>query len=225
MIAALIDKQDSFEIVRDQIAAILAIEVANQKALAIADEQDPALWDFLVFKERANPWELYLNPPEDGVEITLPIVNVWYDASTFDKSKSNAFERQHSDSTFNIDMYGRGLAQDTDEGHTPGDLDAALAVQRVVKLVRNILMAGEYAYLGLRGLVGERWPQSVRILQPEIERAVAPQIVGARMVFNVTFNEFSPQVVPETLETLFATVKSKEDGEVVIEAEYIYPAP
>lgn len=41
---ALIDKQDSVEIIRDQIAAILVQEIANQQALAIADSKDPALW-------------------------------------------------------------------------------------------------------------------------------------------------------------------------------------
>ena len=43
-IQALIDKQDSFEIVRDKIGLILASESASQQALATAAAKDPDLW-------------------------------------------------------------------------------------------------------------------------------------------------------------------------------------
>jgi len=75
MIPNLIDKQDSFEIIRDQIAAILSTEVASQMALAIAEAKEPNDWKMRIFIERSNPWEQWLNNP---TEDKSPIVNVWY---------------------------------------------------------------------------------------------------------------------------------------------------
>ena len=141
MIQNLIDKQDSFEVIRDQIAAILATETASQMALATAATKDPQDWKMRIFTERSNPWEQWLNEQTDK----SPIVNVWYDNSNFDPSASNIVERQGTDAIFNIDCYGYGVSSDDGAtGHNPGDKEAALAVQKALRLVRNILMAAEY---------------------------------------------------------------------------------
>jgi len=42
-IDTLIDKEDNFTLIRNEIAAILAVEVASQKVLATAASKDPAL--------------------------------------------------------------------------------------------------------------------------------------------------------------------------------------
>ena len=110
-------------------------------------------------------------------------------------------------------------------GHVPGDKEAAFEVQRALRLVRNILMAAEYTYLSLRGLVWQRWPQAVTVFQPQIDARQIQQIVGARLAFRVVFNEFSPQVEAETLELLSVDVIRAEDGEIYFEADYDYTAP
>ena len=62
LIPDLIDKEDTFEIVRNQIALILANESASQVALATtAGKPDPNLWALKVYTERSNPWEQALN--------------------------------------------------------------------------------------------------------------------------------------------------------------------
>jgi hypothetical protein len=217
MIDSLIDKQDNFEIIRDQISAILTTEVASQKSLAAAAGKDATLWDFKVYTERSNPWERYLN---DMSELT-PIVNVWYDNSNFDPAASNIVERQATDAVFNIDCYAVANSSDNEAGgHNPGDQEAAFAVQRVIRLVRNILMAAEYTYLGLRGVVWQRWPQTVTVFQPQQDRANVRPIIAARVGFKVRFSEFSPQISGNALELLTTTVKRTEDGEVVLEAYY-----
>lgn len=221
-ISTLIDKQDSFEIIRDQIAAILAIEVASQMQLATDGGEDPNDWKLRIFTERSNPWEQLLNEQSDQ----SPIVNVWYDNSNFDPSGSNIVERQKTEGVFNIDCYGYGMSKDDGgTGHVPGDKEAAFEVQRALRLVRNILMAAEYTYLSLRGLVWQRWPQAVTVLQPQIDARQIQQIVGARLAFRVVFNEFSPQVEAETLELLSVDVIRAEDGEIYFEADYDYTAP
>jgi hypothetical protein len=219
MIQTLIDKQDNFEIVRDQIAAILVLEVASQMSLASAAAKDPNDWKLRVFTERSNPWEQWLNDQTD----LSPIVNVWFDNENFDPKASNISERQKTDGVFNIDCYGYGMSSDNVAGgHIPGDRGAAFAAQKAIKLVRNILMASEYTYLGMRGLVWSRWPQSITSFQPQLGDRPVQNIVGARIAFSVGFNEFSPQYVPETLELLSVGVKRVEDGEIVLEADYDY---
>ena len=220
MITSLIDKQDSFEIIRDQIAAILVSEIASQMALATAAAKDPDDWKLRVFIERSNPWEQWLNEQNDK----SPLVNIWYDNSSFDPAGSNVMERQKTTGIFNLDCYGVGVsADDPSGGHVPGDLESALAVQKAVRLVRNILMAAEYAYLGMRGLVWTRWPQSVTVFQPALGSNTVQAITGARVAFRVGFNEFSPQVAEETLEYLAVDVKRTEDGQIILEADYDYP--
>lgn len=220
MITELIDKQDSFEIIRDQIAAILVTEVANQMQLATDGGKDPNDWKLRVFKERSNPWEQLLNEQADR----SPIVNVWFDNTNFDPGAGSTVERQKTEGVFNIDCYGYGLSEDEPGGgHKPGDREAALEVHKAIRLVRNILMAGSYTYLGLRGLVWQRWPQSITVFQPQLDGRQMQQIVGARVAFRVVFNEFSPQVTPETLELLSVTVDKLETGELLVNADYQYP--
>jgi hypothetical protein len=219
MIESLIDKQDNFEVIRDQIAAILVTEVASQKALATAGGKNPALWDFKVYTERSNPWESYLN----DISEQTPIVNVWYDNSSFDPSASNVVERQATSAIFNIDCYGVANSSDNQAGgHNPGDQEAAFTVQRTIRLVRNILMAAEYTYLGLRGVVWQRWPQTVTMFQPQQDRGNVRPVIAARIGFKVKFNEFSPQISGNMLELVSAIVKRVEDGQIVIEADYDY---
>lgn len=213
-IDTLIDKQDSVEIVRDQVAALLALESASQMALAVAAAKDPALWELRVYQERSNPWE-NLDPDNRS-----PVVNVWWDNSTFEMGSSNIVERQKSDATINIDCYGIGVSADDGAGHEAGDQLAAETVQRAVRLVRNILMAATYTYLGLRGLVWRRWIDSISIFQPQQGSQNAYHVVGARLSLQVSFNEFSPQVTPDVLELLTVAVQRAEDGQVIVDAHY-----
>lgn len=222
-ISTLIDKQDTFEIVRDQIAQILADEVASQMALAVLAAKDPDDWKLRVFTERSNPWEQLLNAQ---VADTSPIVNVWYDNSNFDSSASTVVERQKTDAVYNIDCYGYGVSKDDGgSGHIPGDKEAAFEVQRALRLVRNILMSAEYTYLDLRKIVWGRWPQAITVFQPQLDGRSVQQVVGARIQFRVVFNEFSPQVESVELEAVQVDIKRAEDGSVVAEADYVYPLP
>ena len=221
MALELIDKQDTSEIIRDQIAAILALEVVNQKALATAAGKDPALWDLKVYLERSNPWEQFIGDTPDET----PIVNVWFDNENFEKKASNIVERQKANGIFNIDVYAIGVTEDDVlSGHKPGDREASFNAQRAIRLVRNILMAAENTYLQLtRGIAWDRFPQAITIFQPSIDAQQVQQIVGARLALNVSYNEFSPQVKGEIMELLSVDVHRTEDGLIVVEADYVYP--
>lgn len=225
LIDRLIDKRDSFEIIRDELAAIIAAEVASQKALALAEAppKNPLLWDLRVFLERSNPWEEFRDTPDPGAhpELCTPIVHVWYDSSSFDRAKGDVVERQQADGVFNIDCYGYGVSRANGGGHDPGDRAAALECHRAVRLVRNILMAATYTYLGQRGLVAQRWVQSITSFQIEdADGQPVQRVKGARVALEVRFNEYSPQVHGEALELISFRLLRKETGQVYFTADY-----
>jgi len=215
----LIDKEDNFEIIRDQIAQIIADESVNQMVLAANAAKDPSLWELRVFAERSNPFEQFMNNP---VADTSPIINVWFDNYNVDLGSSNSVERQTTRGNFNIDCYGYGLSKDDGgSGHIPGDEEAALEAQRAVRLVRNIMMLDINTYLQLRGVVQTRMPQDVSTFQPQFNGQPAVQVVGARISLNVRFDEYSPQFVNDTLDELGVTITRASDGQVLAKQELI----
>ena len=221
MITTLIDKRDNSEILREQIGMILQNELSNQRSLAITAGRDPALWTLNVYTERANAFEQFLNQASDQI----PIVNVWYDNSSFEKSSSTISERQRATSVYNIDVYGYGVARDSVTGFVPGDEDSANRVQAAARLVRNILMAASNTYLLMQGVVWQRWITSMTQFQPQIDDRAAQQIRGMRIDFSVMHNEFSPQVVPVDLEYVALDVFRTEDGALIAEADYNFGSP
>lgn len=223
-IQGLIDKQDSFEKVRDQISAILAIEEAQQRVFAAAAAEDPEQWRLNVYLERTNPWEQFINAPEAGggpANQFAPLVSVWFENSSFPRNAGNTHEWQTCDAAFNIDIYGIGIAEtDGATGHRPSDLTAALNAQRGLRLVRNILMSGYYVDLKLPGVVGTRWIDSVQSFQPQFEQRPTQHVIAIRAVLAVKMNEYAPQYEGVTLETLIATVEREDSGYVYFNAEY-----
>jgi hypothetical protein len=221
-ISTLIDKVDVFEAVRDKIALILATESAAQQVLASAAAEDPDLWELRVYTERTNPWEAFRGDDTDR----SPIINVWFENSGFPRARGNVVSKQESGSTYNIDCYGYAVAANVVAGgYTPGDEGAALEVQRAVRLVRNILMAGHYVYLDLpRGTVSGRWLRTVNMFQPQIDNRAVEKVVGCRLALDVSFNEYSPQVgdTAETLDYVAVDVKRTEDGQIVVETDFDY---
>jgi len=213
-IDALIDKTDSFELIRDAIATILAAESVAQQALAVSGSKDSTLWKLRVYVERSNPWEAWIDSAADK----SPIVNVWFESTQFDKSGSNRFERQRGEGTFNIDCYGYGQSAAVTGGHTPGDMTAAKEAHRAARLVRNILMSDQYLQLGMRGTVTEKWIQSITAFQPQQQAEAIQHIVGCRIALQVSFNEWTPQNTPQSLEYIAVEITEAPDGEIVLAA-------
>ena len=219
----LIDKVDNMEVVRDQIAGILVLELTNQEKLAAEAGKEARLWKAKVFTERTNPWSDYVNAPPDELDAT-PIVNVWYDRATIDLKASNPVERQRHNATFNVDCYAYGVSAETSDGHRPGDQAAREISHRIVRLVRNILMASEYIYLRMQGIVGKRMVRDISTLEAAIDARNVQQISALRLSLDVQYNEFSPQFTPEILEGIIVEIKRKDhDGQIYLTAEYPNP--
>lgn len=217
----LVQNPDGFEVVRDQIATILAAEILAQQDLAVSAVGDPLLWKLRVYSERSDPWGAFQG---DSPDDTSPLVNVWYESGSFDESAGNIVSNQTCTGIFNIDCYGYAVSTlVAGGGHIAGDRAAALEVHRAVRLVRAILMSGPYRYLGLQGTVGKRWVQSVAMFQPqEIDGRPVQNVMAARVVLSVRFLELAPQYEGDVLEFTSVTVRRAEDGEIVVERDYDY---
>lgn len=227
LITELIDKRDNAPIIGDLIAAILVVELANQQVLAVTAGKDPDLWKVRVFRERKNPldeWTQLDSVDANKVKDPSPLVNIWRDRGDFEKGSSNIVERQKCVGKFNIDVYGYGVSRGKIGGHTPGDLAAGDARDRAACLVRNILMSGQYCYLGggrkAEQFIWSRWIDSWTNFVPSIDERAVEKVEAQRLVLTVEFNEFAPQVIGQPLELIAVTVKRKETGEVYLRANY-----
>jgi hypothetical protein len=223
-ITELIDKRDNVEIIRDEIAAILKLELTNQEALAADAGKDPHGWRVRVFSEASNPWGEYQHAPPNDSPDAAPLVNVWLNNVNYDGASSNIVERQKATATYNLDCYGYGQSEDNFEGgHVAGDARAATESHRALRLVRNVLMAATYTYLGQAKegrFVWKRFPQSVQMFQPMIDGRPATHVVGARLALDVELNEFSPQVQGVPIELVSTEVKRAGTGEVLLTADF-----
>lgn len=219
MIPFLIDKQDTVEIVRDQIGAILATEAKNQQYLAKQEGRDESQWTFRTFIERTNPWGEFLN----ATEPQPPVINVTLENANYNMGTSTIVgDFTGTSAMFNIDCYGHGMASDdpSEEGHVAGDRMSSFEAQRAARFARNVLSSAEYTYLGLRKTVHRRWLESLTIYSPALEGRELQQIVAARLALRVEFNEYAPQHVGQPLELITATVKRKRTGEVYFVGTY-----
>ena len=211
-ILTLIDKQDSNEIIIDQIAAILVIEIKNQRTLAIADGRDVDNYYFSVYCEKARPWESY----------QMPLVNVVFDNDRFDNKNSNMVERQRATGTFYIDCYGK---KDTTDNGTGDELSSKEA-DRIARFSRNIIMAGEYTYLalgsrelGTNSIVASRNITRREKFQPDIRNEAFENIIACRLTLEVAYDEFSPQAETQDFELLINQCERSDDGKILFITE------
>jgi hypothetical protein len=218
IITTLIDKEDTNEIVRNKIATILAVEIANQKALAVtAGKPNPDDWFFNVFIERARPWEVLTD--NDGSEIgEMPLVNVMFDSDSFDNRGSANLNQQRSKGVFLIDCY----AHKTATSANAGDELTSKESDRIARLVRNILMFAGYTYLELRGVVERRYVNKRDKLQPDIRQEGFENIVVTRISFEVDYVESTTEATPEVLENVFGECTLSDTGQVLFEVDFDY---
>ena len=227
-ILTLIDKQDNNEIIRDQIGAILAIEIANQRAMAVTEgKPNPDEYFFDVTIESTKPLEALSDP--DGIEngeIKKGLVNVFFESDTFDNPGGNVVESQNVKGNFIIDCYAHKNSTKDENNDDAiirnGDELASREADRIARLVRNILMSGVYTYLKLgrdSGLqiVQKRFIVKREKFAPEQQNPVLNNVVGARLTMQVNYVEFSPQVILDTLTTLITECTRTSDGKILFE--------
>ena len=211
--------RDTLEIVRDQIAAILALESAQQMALAPGSGKDPLDWELHVYTDRVSPIGEYLQ--SDAPRLP-PIVVVYFQQDSFDGKASDQLKHRYF-GTFVIDCYGYGCSKDDPndaQAHLPGDIQAEQEATRAARLVRQILVATPYFNLGLPGLVGKRQFVARENLTPSQEERPVSHVSAFRLKLQVDFDEFSPENSFPNIESVAITFTRDGDGRVLVAADY-----
>lgn len=221
-IQALINKQDSTEIVRDKIAQIVTDEVASQKVLATEAGENPALWDLKVLLESSNPLSTFMQQLSEGgsLQDLPPVLNVWLDNATPIAGGSNTVSTTKMRAIYNLDIYGYAYSEDDGAGHIPGDFGAAIDAQRGARLVRNILMSGYYKNLDLKSIVCSRGVQSLDAFQPQLNNNSVEKVQAVRLSFIVELIELAPEYTGEDLEVIHVDIHRGADGFLLAQAEY-----
>jgi hypothetical protein len=207
-INTLIENQDNAEKIRDQIAALLTLEINNQKKIAIEKEvPDKRDFDIAVYIENARPWEL------TGDKNPFPLVNICLQ-ETGGPSGSTVNHTKYT-GQFVIDCYGCGNQKlENDDEILTDDYLATIKAWKTARIVRNILMSGFYAYLGIRSLVQKRTVKKITTIIPQGLPNSAVAVTAARIILEVNFFEESPQAEAADLEGI--SFKSENSGRVTL---------
>lgn len=223
VLQALIDKVDTLELVRDQIAAILLAESLNQQGFARLAGKNPDDWALRLFVERnGNCWHQFTSTNEGDDDASTidptPIVNVWFDHAEYDKARSDPSGRQQATCVYHVDIYGYGVATQTTMGHDSGEMLSAFAVQRAYRLIRNTLISPINENLQMLGVVGDRWINSFKgggqVSASEHDKHPVENVSLGRVELEVSFLEYAPEYQGVTIEAITGTVKRTETGEI-----------
>lgn len=201
-----------FELVRDQIAAILEAELANQQALAIADGDDPTPYEISVTTEKSIPWSV----------AQMPLVNVYYDDTQI-SSKSSMASAQQGEHTYIVDCYAAVQTQaDATDISSYGDEEAARYVQFMGGLVFRILMATINATLQFPahatdgtpiGVIGSRIIRSLQPFRPAFGDKPIEDVMALRCTLVVRHPEFIPSEDGVILDEILATFRRDDTTE------------
>lgn len=209
-IQKLLNGQDNVEKIRDRIAFILKTELKNQYELAVKDDLKNAKdFDAKVFLENDRPWEFTENESDKN---PFPLVNVCLVETKRAEGKAgSAIGRKKYTASFSVDCYACGNY----EQNGRDDELSTIRAWTLARIVRNILMSGFYAYLGMRGVVLERDLSGIKTGSPNDIENSAIAVTIARLDFSVSFYEDAPQGEGVEFEGIDFNLLSKT-GEVLI---------
>ena len=170
-----------FETIRDAIGVILATELAKQKTLTTN-----VLFDAPVYVERFVSF--------DATEI--PAVNVVYNDTKFTNQDHVS---QTGESTYYVDV----VTSANDSTSIRGDKQASINCHKLLGVIRTILSAGEYRFLGLtQGIVQNKTINSISISQPS-SNGDGLHIISGRLEIKIKANESNNDLTSIDLTEIF----------------------
>jgi hypothetical protein len=139
---------DNIEIIRDHIAALLAVDFAHQAELAAeAGVKSKRDYDVAVYVENENPLQ-YVDD-EEPESNPFPCVNVSVDSSGNERG-TGSVNKQSMVATIFLDAYATGNTGSSEDF----GMRAGLKAWKTARLCRRILRAEKNTFFRLRGIVG-----------------------------------------------------------------------
>jgi len=168
LITELIDAPANAEKVRDQIAAVLSLELQNQYRLAKENAAEGAEdYNVKIFVDNSRPYDAATNERISIINITLQDITV---------PRSNPrIGNQKTQGVFDIYCIANGnRAADFYD-----DKDAAARAWKIMRLVWRIIMSEPYTYLGMRGTVTHRTFTKLEAGTPNEQSAQSIAVIRA----------------------------------------------
>lgn len=175
MIESAIGRQQ-FELIHDQIGAILRSEIDNQYILSYDSDLLDQRGDLIsIWKERDIPFN----------DSEIPAINICFDRAEFDM---RTLVQHDGIYRYLIEIQSQG---ETQNDNTLGDTIAMTRVQKIMGLCRAILMNPEYVIMGfVPGLIKRRYVENMFFGKP-IRQDSSHTCMG-RMTLVVEAVETSP---------------------------------
>jgi len=162
-----------FELIRDRIAQILALELANQAVL-----QSNTLFNGKVWVERFIRFD----------KTELPAINVYFSDASYDH---NTAITARGTNTYNIDLH----CSAKHENGSDGDKLSMFKLQKLAGVIRAILEDPAYIRLDFaNGVIQHTSVSSLRVSEPSQEDSFL--ITSGRLVFTVLSNENTRDLQP-----------------------------
>lgn len=193
VIANIIPPQ-SFEIVRDRIGRILADELTNQ--FQMSGNKVVKVKNFI---ERVVAF--------DNTE--LPAVNVSFAEDSF---VWNTAIQSTGTARYYIDVYGNAPSS---ANGVRGDALAMTNLQRLMGVIRSILMDARYKTLGFDvrpGFIAHRHIESIQVQNPNQKRDDSESTVMGRLIMQVVMPETTEYTVPRNASGFLTQVKLADTG-------------
>lgn len=202
MALPLITANMEFDIVLKAIETVLAAESANQITLAGTG------WK--TTRERFDPWDL-------GAEGDA-IVNVSFNAASFDGSKGGQYD-QTNDGSYSVDCYALGNATETAGVIIPKDQRAADILHALITKVYYTLMSPLNRDMGLTpGTITRPWVSRIEKFIPTESNIPLNGIIAARLSLQTAFKEFPPLASGVDLDVIGVTTDTDAGG--LLEQEF-----
>lgn len=195
---------DNIEVIREQIAALLVLDLKEQYRLAKeAEDPNKKDYDVSVFVEKDNPIQFV-----EKAENPFPLVNVSLESAEQAGSTATV-NRQSMTATFYVDVYATGNADSLEDK----GMKASMKAWKTARLVRRILRAETNTYLRLRGIVGGV-SLSFQSGEPaDVQSAIRVKMV--RVTAKVDYTENVEITSGPGIEVISMTVKD-DTGEVIV---------
>lgn len=205
MITERFNEPDNLEIIRDQIAGIIALEMDEQYAMA-SDDSDPVAEDYFTRVLVENDEPLFAGGDNGDI---FPLVNVCVDNRVLADGTS-AVNSDKAKATLFLDCYQIG----NNSGRFAGR-KATIKAWKLARCVRRILRSDYYKYLRLRGIVSDVKIVEMRAGVPAMNDS-SIKVVLVRITLEVTYDEKAPVINGETLELIPVQI-SDDNGQVVVD--------
>lgn len=198
------NEPDNIEIIRDQLAFILKLELDNQYRLGV-EAGDQVCDDYLVQVLVENDEPLSAGGDND----LFPLVNVSIENSQYGKGSASVNDQQ-SVATMYIDCYQEGNSGGVFAGRR-----ASTKAWKLARCIRRILKADAYTYLRLRGVVSRVKITSMTAGVPNLADSAA-KVVIVRITVEVAYNEQAERTTGPALELLPMKILD-DNGQVLVE--------